>query len=53
MLKYLLVFIIMVLIIIGLIFVAHLLFKNAASIRERLEAMWPRPRPAPVEEPAV
>ena len=45
MLKYLLLFIIMVLIIIGLIFVAHLLFKNAERIRERLELLWPRPRP--------
>ena len=53
MLKYLLLFIIMVLIIIGLIFVAHLLFKNAEKIRERIELLWPKPRPAPPEEPPI
>ena len=53
MLKYLLLFIIMVLIIIGLIFVAHLLFTRADDIRQRMSEMFPRPRPAPVEEPVV
>lgn len=51
MLKYLLIFIIMVILIVGLIFGAKLLFDNAGSIREKLEAAWPRP--APAQQPPV
>jgi len=43
----------MVLIIIGLIFVAHLLFKNSERIKERIELLWPRPRPQAPDEPPV
>ena len=50
MLKYLLLFIIMVLLIIGLIITAHFLFKNADKIREKMALMMPRPRPLEQEE---
>ena len=50
MLKYLLLFIIMVLLIIGLIITAHFLFKNADKIREKMALMMPRPRPLEPEE---
>jgi hypothetical protein len=47
-LKYFLFFIVMVLIIIGLLFGAYLMFKNADKIRERAAAMMPKREARPV-----